>query len=232
MPSRPPEPADLPGRVRQQVWGELVARRGWRAQVTFPTAGGVVLATLIWRSGTAGWLPASLFVLTVLAIYLAVTALRTRAGLAFEGPDLVVRSWRGTRRISAEQVSLVRGWQSAQGPDLKLVLTEGGRVLVPTAAFRQGHSATFGWLLSRHPRVPLDKAARRTLEAVLQRGLLDLEPVDRATAPKQLVEQGTDAATVSSNHSAGHRLPGDSSSTDTDLPPSIDLPDRDPEDAP
>ncbi|MVA74567.1 hypothetical protein GC722_00735 [Auraticoccus sp. F435] len=157
----------------QQRWpGELDSSVRWQPPVVVASTAAVVMTLLLVRERAPGWGVVVLLVLALLAVYLLVVWLRTRARMAVSGSTLTVRRWRDVHRVEAAEVTAVRQRLTQHGPDF--VLQAGGRrVVVPASRVRRGHSAFFDWLLAHGREPELDKGTRRTLQVVRERGLIE-----------------------------------------------------------
>ncbi|RCK70317.1 hypothetical protein DT076_06595 [Desertihabitans brevis] len=157
----------------EERWpGELDSNQRWQPHVVVASVAAVVLSGLLARGGAPGWPAVVALVLLLLAGYLLLVWLRTRARMAVDGGVLTVRRWSAVHRVRAEEVTGVRQRLSSQGPDFRLDV--GGRtVFVPASRVRRGHSVFFDWLLEGNPGVPLDRGTARTLDVVRSRGLIE-----------------------------------------------------------
>ncbi|MBO0811840.1 MAG: hypothetical protein J2P23_07310 [Microlunatus sp.] len=142
--------------------------------MAFATIGLIVVVTVLARSRTTGWIGAIAGVVLLWAVFIAVMWVRTRARIEVDGDQLYVRRFLNTYILDGHKVASVREYLTASGPSYKVRLIGDAKTYhVPSALLRQGHSTFFSWVLSNSPDAELDKGARKTIDHLRTRGLIE-----------------------------------------------------------
>lgn len=145
----------------------------WRTPVAISTIALVTAVGFLASSGTNGWGTVALILGLLWAGLMVVVYLRTRAFMLIEGPILRVRRYRGIVELDGRRVSSVREYPTPSGPCYRVrLIGDDADHHVPSALLRKGHSTLFDWVLAWSPRAELDKGARRTVDQLRTRGLL------------------------------------------------------------
>ncbi|QGN34550.1 hypothetical protein [Microlunatus sp. Gsoil 973] len=146
----------------------------WRTPVGFASIGLIICVIVLARSRTTGWLGAIAGVVALWMTFMVVVWARTRALIELDGERLRVRRFWNTYLLDGPKVASVREYLTASGPSYKVRLTGDDKTYyVPSALLRSGHSTFFAWLLSHSSDAELDKGARKTLDSLRLRGLIE-----------------------------------------------------------
>jgi hypothetical protein len=157
----------------------------WQTPVVITTIGLVVCVLVLARSGARGWLAATVVLVLLWGLFLAVVWGRTRAVMELAGSQLTVRRVRHRHTLEGVDVVSVREHLTGSGPSYLVRLAgDRTRYYVPTALMRSGHSSFFGWLLRYAPQAELDRRSRRTLDQLRTRGLIEWDVAESATSPE------------------------------------------------
>jgi hypothetical protein len=153
---------------------QLELSYNWRGQMVIASIVLVVCGAVLVRSQLNGWIGALGVVVVLWAAYLALVWSRSRALMIVDGHQLTVRRVRRTYLVDGRKVESVREYLTNSGSSYKIRLTGDARTYyVPTALLRRGHSTFFNWLLRYSPSAELDKRARRSLDELTERGLIE-----------------------------------------------------------
>lgn len=146
----------------------------WRPPVSIATIGLVVSIGVLGNGRPNGWIAVAVVLAAMWLLFLAVVWVRTRAYMMFEGPILRVRRMRHFHQLDGRKVTRVREFHTANGPSYRIWL-EGDerRYVVPAALLKKGHSTLFEWLLTWAPKADLDKGARKTIDNLRTRGMIE-----------------------------------------------------------
>jgi hypothetical protein len=148
----------------------------WRTPAMFASIAAVVCVGALIRGQSRGWLPALMVVVTLWGLIVGLIYLRTRAFLLIDGSRLMVRHVRTFHTVEAADLVAVNEFLTPNGPSYKLTVRgpdgHTTRVVAPVALLRGGHSALFGWILTRAPQATLDKGSQKTLARLKTRGLI------------------------------------------------------------
>lgn len=146
----------------------------WWRPVVVASIVALAAAGLIATSTAAGKAPVVAIILILWAAFCTSRLILSRAMIETDGRHLRVRRLRAWHELEGRTVTGVREAPSIRGPNYRVCTESEPRgVLVPCALLNGGHSTLFNWLLTYAPAAELDRGARRTLDHLRQRGLIE-----------------------------------------------------------
>lgn len=176
----------------------------WPLHLGMASAAAVLLIAVMVLGRPVGWVSVVLVILLAWGLFAANVWLRRRARMIRRGRHLWVRRlrrWHAYDGVKVRQVNEVTTWS---GVCYRITTEDGVRALIPAALFNGGHSTVLGWVLDLAPSAAFDRAARRSVVHLHERGLLEHHTVTFDEAGRPLPERKLAAGEHTGNSPAEH----------------------------